>query len=353
VAGHSGAIDTPEPSQNQDQAMNTTQPPSTLAKNPCPRRLNWIFLAFVLNSLCRDLRSSNIIVPKEIIVCIIKCYRRNFWDRGTVDFNNLKCVLTFGKMGEGEGELRHPRGIAINSEGHIIVAEHDNARISVFDEHGQFIRHLKEKYVPLGITVDENDNILIADNYNGQITRIDPEGNLINRFGNAQGIREPWGITLNNNGEIFLTDNTHRIYRFSPRGDLIATFGQTGSTTGELMHPRGITVGPAGEVYVVDLDNRRVQIFDQDGIFLRGFGSSKIFDSPRDIAVDEAGNVFVGDSSHRYQIFDRYGKQLGVLGGSGSTKGKFANPMGIAFRHGRVYIADYDNHRVQVFASDA
>lgn len=64
------------------------------------------------------------------------------------------------------------------------------------------------------------------------------------------------------------------------------------------------------------------------------------------------GNIFVGDSSHRYQIFDREGKPLGVLGSSGSLQGQFANPMGIVLRHGRVYVSDYDNHRVQVFASD-
>ena len=68
------------------------------------------------------------------------------------------------------------------------------------------------------------------------------------------------------------------------------TLGSRGGGDGEFRAPRGMTVDSAGDVYVADTDNDRIQVFDSDGNFLRkwgseGFGNNQFF-GPRDVALD-------------------------------------------------------------------
>jgi DNA-binding beta-propeller fold protein YncE len=76
--------------------------------------------------------------------------------------------------------------------------------------------------------------------------------------------------------------------------------------------PNGISVDPAGNVYVVDAGNYRIQKFDSKGIFITKWGTSGTadgqFSSPNGISVDPAGNVYVVDAgNYRIQKFDSKG----------------------------------------------
>ncbi|MBN1136186.1 MAG: NHL repeat-containing protein, partial [Anaerolineae bacterium] len=98
---------------------------------------------------------------------------------------------------------------------------------------------------------------------------------------------------------------------------------------GQFMRPRGIAVGPGGEVYVVDSDNARIQVFSPDGAFLRQWGSYCDMENGTEcIDPDGDGPLALGD-------------------------GEFKEPWGITVDgDGRVYVADTWNHRIQVFESD-
>jgi hypothetical protein len=104
---------------------------------------------------------------------------------------------------------------------------------------------------------------------------------------------------------------------------------------GGLAQPRGIAIGPGGEVYVADQDNHRIAVFDRLGGFLREWGSygtaagSLIF--PSGVAVASDGTVFVSDSgNHRVQRFTAEGEFLGMFGGEGTGEGEFVQLEGIA-----------------------
>ncbi len=113
---------------------------------------------------------------------------------------------------------------------------------------------------------------------------------------------------------------------FQPDLRPVQVFGTPGSGEGQLMAPRGVSIGPDGTIYVVDWGNHRIQAFDTDGQFVRGWGS---------YCDLETGSGCV----------DPDGSGPDPLGA-----GQFREPWGIAVADdGTVYVADTWNHRVQAF----
>jgi uncharacterized protein (TIGR03663 family) len=152
--------------------------------------------------------------------------------------------------------------------------------------------------------------------------------------------------------------------------------GQVGIEPGQFNHPRGLAVGPEGNVYVVDSDNHRVQVLDPNGNLLRQWGGNCNMDSqlgcidpdgdgplalgdgqfqePWGIAVDAEGRSYVADTwNHRVQVFDAEGNFLTKWGFYGQTVTDaryFYGPRDIAVDdQGQVYVTDTGNKRVVVF----
>src|SRR5206468_1707187 len=85
-------------------------------------------------------------------------------------------------------------------------------------------------------------------------------------------------------------------------------WGTSGSAPGELFFPTGIDVDKAGNLYVTDSGNQRVQLFKPDGAFVEAFGGAGAGDgqlnNPADVALDPSGRVFVMDKDNsRVQRF--------------------------------------------------
>jgi DNA-binding beta-propeller fold protein YncE len=141
----------------------------------------------------------------------------------------------------------------------------------------------------------------------------------------------------------------------------VRSWGQAGSLIGQFRDPEGIAVAPDGTLYVADTGNHRVQKFHADGTFVSKWGRNGgdgtagtgdgEFNRPKGVAVDAAGNVFVTDSdNHRVQKFTADGTFLTKWGSEGTGDGQFRNPRGIAVdAAGNVYVADQLNNRIQKF----
>ena len=76
------------------------------------------------------------------------------------------------------------------------------------------------------------------------------------------------------------------------------------------------------------------------------------FNSPSDVAVSPAGNIYVVDGlNHCLKAFDSSGKFLAALGQKGSANGQFNYPLGLAVgASGKIYVADSGNHRIQILS---
>ncbi len=175
-------------------------------------------------------------------------------------------------------------------------------------------------------------------------------------------LQQPWyfnkpsSLVFGADNEFYVADSgNHRIQVFHQDGSFLRGFGSSGATPGLLNQPTGLAVR-AAEVFVADSRNHRIQVYNKNsGQFLRGWGKlgqqAGNFNVPFGIAISAAGQVFCVDSlNHRVQVFDLTGKFLFQWGGQGTANGQFYTPEGIVTApNGEVYVVDSGNHRIQVF----
>ncbi|KAF0303942.1 RING finger protein nhl-1 [Amphibalanus amphitrite] len=152
--------------------------------------------------------------------------------------------------------------------------------------------------------------------------------------------------------------------QYLQKGRLKFKLGSRGGGPGCFTWPRGIAVGPDNSIVVADSSNHRVQVFDQQGTFVKEFGQygngEAEFDCLAGVSVNRIGQFIISDSyisfqryNHRIQIFDPSGRFLRSFGQNGTMEGRFNYPWGVTTDAlGFIYVCDKENHRVQVFQSD-
>ncbi|KAI8509702.1 hypothetical protein Bbelb_121300 [Branchiostoma belcheri] len=252
-------------------------------------------------------------------------------------------VLTIGTKGSGEGELSDPRDVAVDMDGNIAVLENGNKRVQVFaartgqsllcfpvggvdhlgidiDSDGQFIvtsrnrlystgkqairvysregkltKTLKPDCLqdPCGVAVLKDGRMVVADFTQKSCLLLQPDGSLIREIGKGQ-LQLPWFIAVDESrGIFFVTDgHAHKVCGFDLEGNLKVSFGKEGKNEGELQHPTGITFDPAGNIIVVDILTRRLQVFRPDGTYLTTVAMVK-GQGPQGIALTPDGHIAV------------------------------------------------------------
>ena len=122
----------------------------------------------------------------------------------------------------------------------------------------------------------------------------------------------------------------------------------------ELVWPMSIAVDSAGNLYCTDEYDKKIKVYDADGINAGEWGGDVNLGSPSGIACDADDNIYVTDAdSNEVKKFSNDGKFLASFGGAGSAPGKFNRPWGITIgADGGVYVADWGNNRAQKFSAD-
>jgi len=125
---------------------------------------------------------------------------------------------------------------------------------------------------------------------------------VVNRWsGESLGLVYPEDLGIGPDGNIFVTDNNDRVTVISPQGTVLRRWGSQGAGpgqfrfTGPVGDPHGrIAIGSGGLVYVSDSGNDRVQVFTAGGRFVQQFGNDQLL-SPDFLAVDTTGNTYILD----------------------------------------------------------
>ena len=138
-------------------------------------------------------------------------------------------------------------------------------------------------------------------------------------------------------GSLYVADMAnHAVDVYSTQtGRMLRSVGGRGSSTARTYYPSGLSVDAAGQTYVADMMNARVQVFDADGRFTRTFGTPGnrygSLGTPKDIAVGPDGVAFVADAQFGcIHLFDPHGRVLMVIGGPRDQPGGTPLPNGMA-----------------------
>ena len=139
------------------------------------------------------------------------------------------------------------------------------------------------------------------------------------------------------------------------RADVV--WGIHGRKPGWLVKPRAAVFDASDHLYLVDLTDR-VQVFDRDGQYVRGWRMPDFnVDGPSGVSFDRKGRLLVADTHfYRVLVFSPEGEILLQIGDGvqGTTPGRFGYPCDVvADKSGNFYVADYgENDRVQVFSPE-
>jgi hypothetical protein len=203
--------------------------------------------------------------------------------------------------------LGEAAGVAVNSKGHIFVFSRGDtmgpaygaaaAQLLEFDSGGKFLReighHLYAWSFAHAVKVDKEDNIWVADKGSDMVIKFNPEGRVVMVFGRKQEasdegteplkhprpplppvdaqFRQVTDMAWDAAGNTFISDGyiNSRVAKIDKDGNWVKSWGEPGAGPGQFNVPHSIATDEAGNVYVADRGNGRIQVFDGDGKFLR------------------------------------------------------------------------------------
>ncbi len=317
---------------------------------------------------------------------------------------------TFGFGGDGgpavEAQLARPTGVALDGAGNLYIADLGNRRIRKVDAAGAIstvagdgtygfggdggAATAAQLISPIDVAVDGTGNLYIADLGNRRIRKVDAAGAISTVAGDgtpgfggdggpatAAQLSGPYGVALDGAGNLYIADrNNHRIRKVDAAG-VISTvagdgtygFGGDGgpAVAAQLDTPYGVAVDGAGNLYIADRLNHRIRKVDSAGAISTVAGGGPIGDggaavaaqlySPRGVAPDGAGNLYIADSfNNRIRKVDAAGVISTVAGagtrgyggdGGAATEAQLG-PRGVALDGaGNLYIADASNRRIR------
>jgi sugar lactone lactonase YvrE len=215
------------------------------------------------------------------------------------DFLQLPADLYLGEV----------TGVAVNSKGHVFVLSRGNttgpaygaaaAQLLEFDADGRFIREIGHNLYAWSfahsVKVDPQDNIWVTDKGSDMVIKFNPQGRVVMVFGRKQEasdegtgplkhvmpplppvdgmFRQVTDVAWDAGGNTYISDGyiNSRVAKVDKDGNWLMSWGDPGSGPGQFHVPHSIAVDASGRVYVADRGNRRIQVFDGDGKFLRQF----------------------------------------------------------------------------------
>lgn len=297
--------------------------------------------------------------------------------------------------GSGANELNAPQAVAVDGAGNVYVADTANNRVQRFPSGSTALTNgvtvaggngsgsnANQLSLPSAVLVDAKANVYVVDMGNNRIQRF-PSGSTSATSGTtiaggngggsaANQLASPLGLARDSAGNLYVADaKNNRVQKF-PSTSTSATNGTTvaggngaGAGANQLFGPSGVGVDAAGNLFVSDNGNNRVQKFPSsstsatNGVTVAGGNGSGAnadqLSAPGGIGLDGSGNLYVTDTlNSRVQKFPvgstSTTSAITVAGGNGvgSNANQLNTPLGLALdSKGNVYVADTRNSRVQ------
>ena len=277
-------------------------------------------------------------------------------------------VEGWGKYPEG-WEYIDVAGISVDGQDRVYVLNRGAHPIMVFDRNGTLVDSWGEDFFGRahGSCTGPDGSIYCTDDISHTVSKFTPEGKLLMLLGEkgvpsnsgyikkpdlfeslatiqrgAPPFNRPTGVSLSSSGDIFITDGygNARVHKFSPDGNLLLSWGEPGTALGQFVLPHNLWVDRKDRVWVVDRENRRIQIFDLQGNFLTQWTN---LGRPTDVIIDDDDIVYVSELEQTVSIFTMEGNLLTRWGSPGETNPEalFYAPHSLAIdSHGDIYVGE-------------
>lgn len=175
-------------------------------------------------------------------------------------------ALGTGKPGTGTDQFDRPTDIAFGPEGEFYVSDgYGNSRVMKFSPSGAFIKSWGtpgsargQFQLPHAILVDAGGRVLVADRENNRIQIFDREGQWLDAW---EGFA-PFGMAFNPAGILFVADGrANKVLRLDASGKVQQSWGEKGTAPGAFDLPHMLAFDPAGNLYVAEINGKRLQRF--------------------------------------------------------------------------------------------
>ena len=212
-----------------------------------------------------------------------------------------------------------------------------------------------------GIAVNTEGQIVVADAFGHYVYVFDKNGNRLRKTGgegsNTGQFWYPNRISFLNENEVLIADcGNSRIQRFNfQTGTVVKSFGKFGEEKGELNNPVDVNVDDKERIVVTEWGNNRIQVMSKEGesIFTFGDNGPEKLQYPNCCILNK--NIFlVSDGgNHCIKAFDQSGTFLYKFGKEGNQDGQFTTPCGLLIDgSNNLLVCDSGNSRVQQFSLD-
>ena len=154
----------------------------------------------------------------------------------------------------------------------------------------------------------------------------------------------PWGITANDSNEIFVSDmNNNRIVVFNENGEFIRSFGEN-----SLHYPNGVLCDNMGRIFVTSRNDNKILVFGQSGEHISTFHNGNSLSEPRGISFDADRNLIVCDTGNKcVRFFSPDGNIFKTIGA-----GRLRMPCKCVCHEGKLFVSDRDAHLIKVYNSN-
>jgi len=244
----------------------------------------------------------------EIVVADTNNHRIQVFDRE----GNFK--FQFGEVGKREGQLLYPNRVAVvAATGDLVVTERaPTHQVQIFTKFGQFVRKFGADVLqhPRGVAVDPWGRIVVVECKVMRVVIFDMTGAVLGKFSCSRHLEFPNGVAVNDIMEVFISDNrAHCVKVFDYQGNYLRQIGGEGVSN----FPIGVGITAAGDIAIADNHNNfNLTVFNQQGQLLGALESKVKHAQCFDMALMRDGSIVLASKDYRLYIY-RYVKAANVM----------------------------------------